>query len=95
MFASRFVRPSIRPQALRAQSKIATFGSAQYKWNPPRTRFMAHAEIAAAPTVVAYTNGTADPDGPILRSQQNGTKETLYDLPASSVVVIRGNVATH
>ena len=56
---------------------------------------MAHAEIAAAPTVVAYTNGTADPDGPILRSQQNGTKETLYDLPASSVVVIRGNVATH
>ena len=74
---------------------IATFGSNQYKWNPPRTRFMAHAEIAAAPTIVAYTNGTADPDGPILRSQQNGTEETLYDLPASSVVVIRGNVATH
>ncbi|MFZ0796363.1 MAG: discoidin domain-containing protein [Terriglobales bacterium] len=74
--------------------EIAIFGSAQYNWNPPRTRFMAHAEIAAAPTVVAYTNGTADPDGPILRSQQNGTKETLYDLPASSVVVIRGNIAT-
>jgi hypothetical protein len=74
--------------------EIATFGSAQYKWNPPKTRFMAHAEIPAAPTVVAYTNGTADPDGPILRSQQNGTKDTLYDLPASSVVVIRGNVAS-
>jgi hypothetical protein len=72
--------------------EIATFGSAQYKWNPPKTRFMAHAEIPAASTVVAYTNGTADPDGPILRSQQNGTKDTLYDLPASSVVVIRGNV---
>ena len=75
--------------------EIATFGSAQYKWNPPRTRFMAHAEIAAAPTIVAYTNGTADPDGPILRSRQNGNQETLYDLPASSVVVIRGKVATH
>jgi hypothetical protein len=75
--------------------EIATFGSAQYKWNPARTRFMAHAETAAAPTVVAYTNGTADPDGPILRSQQNGAKETLYDLPASSVVVIRGNVLAH
>ncbi|MGD0506703.1 MAG: glycosyl hydrolase family 5, partial [Terriglobales bacterium] len=75
--------------------EIATFGSAQYKWNPPRMRFMAHAEMAAAPTVVAYTNGTADPDGPILRSQQNAAKETLYDLPAASVVVIRGNVATH
>jgi len=73
--------------------EIATFGSAQYKWNPPRTRFMAHAEIAAAPTVVSYTNGTADPDGPIARSKQNGGKDTLYDLPAASVVVIRGSVA--
>jgi len=73
--------------------EIATFGSAQYKWNPPRTRFIAHAEIAAAPTVVAYTNGTADPDGPILRSKQNGRKDTVYDLPAASVVVIRGRVA--
>jgi hypothetical protein len=73
--------------------EIATFGSAQYGWNPPRTRFMAHAEIAAFPTVVAYTNGRADPDGPILRSKLNGAKDTLYDLPAASVVVIRGKVA--
>ncbi len=73
--------------------EIATFGSAQYKWNPPRTRFMAHAEIAAGRTIVAYTNGTADPDGPILRSKQNGTKDTIYDLPAASVVVIRGKIA--
>lgn len=73
--------------------EFATFGSAQYKWKPPRTRFMAHAEIAAAPTVVAYTNGTADPDGPILRSKPIGAKDTLYDLPAASVVVIRGSIA--
>jgi hypothetical protein len=53
---------------------------------------MAHAEIAAAPTVVAYTNGTADPDGPILRSKQNGGKDVVYELPAASVVVIRGKV---
>ena len=72
--------------------EVATFGRAQYKWYPPRTRFMAHAEVAAAPTVVAYTNGTADPDGPILRSKQNGRKDTIYDLPAASVVVIRGTV---
>jgi hypothetical protein len=74
--------------------EIATFGSAQYKWNPPKTRFMAHAEVAATPTIVAYTNGAADPDGPISRSQQNGTRETLYDLPPSSVVVIRGGLPT-
>ncbi|MGA7566621.1 MAG: discoidin domain-containing protein [Terriglobales bacterium] len=73
--------------------EIATFGSEQYKWNPPRTRFMAHAEVAAAPTIVAYTNGAADPDGPIARSQQHGTKDTFYDLPAASVVVVRGKIA--
>jgi hypothetical protein len=75
--------------------ETATFGSAQYKWNPPRMRFMAHAESAATRTIVADTNGMADPDGPILRSKQNGGKDTLYDLPASSVVVIRGEVSTH
>jgi F5/8 type C domain-containing protein len=73
--------------------EISTFGSAQYKWNPPRTRFMAHAEEAAKPTIVAYTNGTADPDGPILRSKATGAKGTLYDLPAASVVVVRGKIA--
>ncbi len=75
--------------------ETATFGSPQYKWNPPRTRFMAHAEIAAAPTVVAYTNGTADPDGPILRSKQEGGQNAVYDLPAASVVVIRGRIAVY
>ncbi len=75
--------------------EIATFGSAQYKWNPPRTRFMAHAEQAAAPTVVSYTNGTADPDGPILRSKQNATSDSIYDLPAASVVVIRGKISVY
>ena len=79
--------------ALAGPVEIATFGSAQYKWNPPRTRFIAHAESAAAPTVVTFTNGTADPDGPILRSKQSGGKDTLYDLPAASVVVIRGKTA--
>jgi len=72
--------------------EIATFGSTQYRWKPPRTRFMAHAEIAAAPTVVSYTNGTPDPDGPILRSKQDGTKDALYNLPAASVVVVRGGI---
>jgi hypothetical protein len=75
--------------------EIATFGSQQYKWNPPLTRFMAHAENAAARTIVTYTNGTADPDGPILYSRQDAAQETLYDLPPASVVVVRGKVADH
>jgi hypothetical protein len=75
--------------------EIATFGSEQYKWHPPQTRSLAHAEEAATSTVSAYTNGTADPDGPIARSKQNATKDMFYDLPPASVVVIRGKVATH
>ena len=74
------------------QVEIATFGSGQYKWHPPLTRFMAHAEEAAKATIVAYTNGKADPDGPIARSELNATDDTHYELPAASVVVIRGKV---
>jgi hypothetical protein len=73
--------------------ETATFGSGQYHWNPPRTGFFAHADQAAAPNVVTYTNGVADPDGPVLRKNLNMAKDTLYDLPAASVVVIRGKIA--
>ncbi|HLX86590.1 MAG TPA: discoidin domain-containing protein [Terriglobales bacterium] len=76
--------------ALAGPVEIATFGSAQYKWNPPRTRFVAHADVAGGPTVVSYTNGAADPDGPIARSKHNGGKDTIYEFPAASVTVIRG-----
>jgi hypothetical protein len=38
--------------------------------------------------------GHADPDGPIARTTLTAEKETMYDLPAASVVVIRGSV-TH
>ena len=37
------------------------------------------------------TKGWADPDGPIVQSKLTAGKDTLYDLPAASVVVIRGN----
>ena len=72
---------------------VSTFGSAQYHWNPPRTRFMAHAEQSARPTVVSYTTGAADPDGPILHTNKIASRDTLYEIPAASVVVIRGKIA--
>jgi hypothetical protein len=75
--------------------EISTFGSAQYQWHPAQTRFMAHAEHAAERTVVAYTQGWAEPDGPIARAQQNAGKDTTYELPAASVTVIRGKIADH
>ncbi|HKD01612.1 MAG TPA: discoidin domain-containing protein [Terriglobales bacterium] len=73
--------------------ETATFGSGQYRWIPPQTRFMAHAEQAAKKTIVIETNGKADPDGPVVRRQINVTPDMGYDLPAASVVVIRGRLA--
>jgi len=72
--------------------EILTFGTAQYQWHPAATRFMAHAEKAGERTIVATTKGWADPDGPIARSKQNAGRDTLYELPAASVTVIRGKL---
>jgi hypothetical protein len=88
-----FRHPTGSPASFTGPVEIATFGSAQYKWIPPRTRFMAHAEQAGGPTVVSYTNGKADPDGPILRSKLDGARDSIYELPTASVVVIRGRIA--
>ncbi len=72
--------------------EIATFGRAQYQWHPPQTRFMAHAENSGAATIVPTSKGWADPDGPIVRSKVAAAQDTMYDLPAASVVVIRGRL---
>ncbi|HEX8816851.1 MAG TPA: discoidin domain-containing protein [Terriglobales bacterium] len=72
--------------------ETATFGSGQYQWHPALTRFMAHDEQPAVYPVVAYTQGNADPDGPIARTKQKAGKDTMFDLPAASVVVIRGKI---
>ena len=72
--------------------EISTFGSAQYQWHPAQTRFMAHAENSGERTIVPTTKGMADPDGPIAHTKLNAQKDTTYELPAASVVVIRGNI---
>jgi hypothetical protein len=74
--------------------EVSAFGSAQYQWHPAQTRFMAHAENSGKATIVATSNGWADPDGPIVHTKLSAAKDAMYDLPAASVVVIRGNVAS-
>jgi hypothetical protein len=74
--------------------EISTFGSGQYQWHPAQTRFMAHAENSGERTIVPASVGHADPDGPIARATLTPGKDTMYDLPAASVVVIRGNIAS-
>jgi hypothetical protein len=72
--------------------EVSTFGKDQYQWHPAETRFMAHAEHAGEQSVVANTKGWADPDGPVMHSKQTAGKDVLYDLPAASIVVIRGKI---
>jgi hypothetical protein len=72
--------------------EVSTFGSEQYHWHPGQMRFEAHAEHAAERTVVAVTKGWADPDGPIVHSKENAGRDTSYEIPPASVVVVRGSV---
>ena len=87
-----FEGPTDKESNFAGPVEISTFGSGQYQWHPAQMRFMAHAEEAAKPTIVATTRGNADPDGPIVHAKINAEKDTMYDVPAASVVVIRGNV---
>ena len=74
--------------------QLSTFGRDQYEWHPAKTRFMAHAEIPAEHSVVSYTAGHADPDGPILQIQKTASSVTSYQIPAASIMVIRGSIAS-
>jgi len=88
-----FAGPGQRANTFDGRVEVSTFGSAHYQWHPAQTRFMAHAESGAERTIVATSKGWADPDGPIVHSTQDATKDTTYDLPAASVVVIRGSIS--
>ena len=88
-----FDGPADKENSFAGPVEVSTFGSAQYQWHPALTRFMAHAEHSAENTIVAYSKGWADPDGPIVHTKQQTGKDTLYDLPPASVVVIRGKIA--
>jgi hypothetical protein len=87
-----FSAPTGQPSSFTGPVEVSIFGSAQYQWHPPQTRFMAHAENSGGATIVPTSKGWADPDGPIVRTKITGAKDTMYDLPAASVVVIRGRL---
>ncbi len=72
--------------------EIAEFGSKQYQWHAAKTRFSAHAESPSVAPTVAYVPGHADPDGPVLHTKQNTGKDTWFELPAASIVVVRGKI---
>ena len=75
--------------------EVSTFGSNQYRWHPARTNGAeAHFPLSLDETSGFYTPGYADPDGPIKETTLQGNKATEYDIPASSIVVVRGTLAS-
>jgi hypothetical protein len=71
----------------------AIFGSGQYRWNAGYRDFNAHLPQEVDTPADIYVGGHADPDGPIARREIEAQKSTEFELPAASIVVIRGKLA--
>jgi hypothetical protein len=71
----------------------AIFGSQQYHWHPEHQDFNAHMPLSADPSGDQNAQGHAAPDGPIIRRTLHAGKDTMFEIPAASIVVLRGNIA--
>ncbi|MHB1958386.1 MAG: hypothetical protein ACYCO5_05075 [Acidobacteriaceae bacterium] len=71
----------------------AFFGPDQYKWHPAQQLVdPSHFPLEPKDPLQQYAPGYAGPDGPIKESTLQGDKNTEYELPASSIVVLRGKL---
>ena len=73
----------------------AVFGSEQYHWHPAQRDMNAHLPLAENTPENLYAGGNADPDGPIAERDITAETGTQYDLPPSSIVVLRGELSGH
>lgn len=79
-------------QAFSGPVQLSIFGRAQYAWHPVELQTMAHYERINPAAETVYPHGEADPDGPIVHETKTVDDATEYDLPAASIVVVRGSV---
>ena len=85
-----FTGASSSPAPFSGTVEESLFGSAQYRWNPGQYDFNAHLPNALNTPPQVYHGGQADPDGPIAHKEISGGD--AVELPAASVVVLRGKV---
>lgn len=71
---------------------ISIFGREQYQWHAASTYSMAHASTAAERPELVNTKGYADPDGPAVHTTKNTAADTEYEIPAASIMVVRGKI---
>lgn len=69
-----------------------TFGSGQYAWHPEAVLPMAHPEHPNEPVIVSGY-GHADPDGPPKQEDLHVTPGSGFEIPAASIMVLRGKLA--
>jgi hypothetical protein len=68
-----------------------TFGKAEYQWHPSAVHPMSH-PVQLGELVVSPDDGRADPDGPAKHRTIHATPETEFEVPAASIVVVRGKL---
>ena len=70
------------------------FGPAEYQWHPDPIPAGAAPPAEAGGRRRGWGNGHADPDGPPSKSTVTASgPDTLYQLPKSSIIVLRGKLA--
>jgi hypothetical protein len=72
---------------------MTTFGRQEYQWHPGPVRPLAH-PYRLGEMVVSPDEGYADPDGPPKHSTANLKPGDEVEIPAASIVVLRGKIAS-
>ena len=81
-----------KPLGFEGDVTTIEFGKEQYQWHPSAVRPMSHPSQLGE-LVIATDDGKADPDGPPKTQKVHASSHTEFDVPAASIMVIRGNIA--
>ena len=77
---------------LKGPVHVSVFGSEQYVWHAGTTGFNAHLPLEDSVAAKVYRDGWAEPDGPIAARDITADEQTQYEIPAASVLVVRGRI---
>lgn len=72
---------------------VSVFGSQQYRWNSRHREFNAHLPVADEGKAELETPASADPDQPPAITSVEANAMSTFELPAASIVVVRGKIA--
>jgi hypothetical protein len=75
----------------RGPVETVAFGKSQYQWHPSQVLPMSHPETLLG-LVIDGGEGYAQPDGPAKHETVPATPETVFTVPAASIVVLRGEI---